>query len=326
MLYSILLFFLIVGSLFLGRYKISIQDILGFLWAVLIRGVGDDYENIYTIIYHIRLPRIIFVAISGTVLSLAGASYQCIFRNPLVSPGILGVSAGASFGVALGFLISPDSFFFIYLLSFFFGTVAVSFSYLLTSWGKGGSVINMVLAGIIITSLFNALISLLKFVADPYEELPSIVFWLMGSFSQIGWSEVRFSLPIMLPAAMVLLLFRWHLNILSMGDEEALSMGVNVVFVRLLIICLNTIMVAAVVATSGQVIWIGLVVPHIARFLFQSNHRYLLPAAALIGSMMLLIIDNLARTLIAVEIPISIISALVGTPLFAYLLITNTRS
>ena len=325
----IICFFILVAifiiSFFLGRYRIPFSDFTGIVGQLLTGAEIEQYQ-IFTIFYNIRLPRLILVTLTGTVLALAGASYQSIFHNPLVSPGILGVSAGACFGVALGLLVAPGSYLAIYLLAFIFGTLAVGFCYLLTLWGKGGNVMTMVLAGVIITSLFNALISLLKFVADPYEELPSIVYWLMGSFSNAGWTEVLYSLPIMLPGIIILLFYRWHLNVLSMGDEEALSLGINVVPVRLIIICLNTIMVAAVVATTGQVTWIGLVVPHMARFIFGSNHRYMLPAAALMGSSLLLVIDNLARTMVAVEIPISIISALIGTPFFAYLLITKRES
>lgn len=184
----------------------------------------------------------------------------------------------------------------------------------------------MVLSGIVITSLFNALISLLKFIADPYEELPGIVFWLMGSFSTISWSEVIFTLPLMIPCIVVILFLRWYLNILSMGDEEATSMGLNVGPIRILFIALNTLMVSVAVATTGQVTWIGLVVPHMARFLFGADHRYMLPAAAILGASSMLIIDNIARTLTPVEIPVSIISALIGTPFFAYLMITKRES
>lgn len=326
LLYLALLFLAIfVLSLYIGRFRISILDLAQVLGQV-IRGQEVERAHIWSVFYHIRLPRLLLVSLVGAALSLSGATYQSIFHNPLVSPGILGVSAGACFGVALGLIYFSGSIFAIYFLAFIFGILSVLCSYFLAQIGRGGTVMTMVLSGIIITSLFNALISLLKFIADPYEELPGIVFWLMGSFSNASWAEVMFSVPLIIPCIVIILFLRWYLNILSMGDEEATSMGLNVGPMRILFIGVNTLMVAIAVATTGQVTWIGLVVPHIARFLFGADHRYMLPAAAILGSSFMLIIDNMARTLVPVEIPVSILSALIGTPFFAYLLITKRES
>lgn len=278
------------------------------------------------VFYYIRLPRIIMVASVGAVLAITGASYQGIFRNPLVSPDILGVTAGSGFGVALGILLSGDTFISIYLLAFFFGLAAVSLAYLFSRLGKGEEVMMMVLGGILVTSFFNALISMLKYLADPYDKLPGIVFWLMGSFSRCGWREVYLILPLMIIGITTIMVLRWHLNVIAMGDEEAKGMGIDVSKIRIVLIVVSTLMVSASVATTGQVTWIGLVVPHMARYVIGVNHRFMIPVAAMMGASFLLIIDNVARAMTTVEIPISIITALLGAPFFAYLLKARKES
>jgi iron complex transport system permease protein len=312
-------------SLFLGRYRIPplllIKEIIS-----IFRGKPLSPGLEWSVFYHIRLPRILMVMGVGAALSLAGGTYQSIFRNPLVSPDILGVTAGASFGAALGMILPGDSFYTIYLLAFFFGLFAVFLSYGISILASERTIMMMVLSGIVVSSLFNAFISILKYLADPYEKLPGIVFWLMGGFNRIGWSELRFSLPIIIIGILVLLSMRWYLNIISMGDEEAISMGLNLSLIRFLIIFFSTLMVAASVATTGQISWIGLIVPHITRYLIGANHRFMLPAAALLGALLLLVMDNIARTIISAEIPISIVTALLGAPIFIYLLIARRRS
>lgn len=323
-----LLFFagILIFSLFVGRYKLSPLNLFRTLRG-LIAGRGDFQPGSdWSVFYYIRLPRVILVTAVGAVLSITGATYQSLFRNPLVSPAILGVSAGAGFGVALGILLTTSSLTAIYFLAFLFGIAAVLLAYGISIWGRGRNIMMLVLAGILVTSLFNAMISILKYLADPYEKMPGIVFWLMGGFSRTGWQEVRFTLPLMLPGMVVIFILRWYLNVMSMGEEEAISLGINVGLLRGGLIAVSTLMIAAAVATTGQVTWIGLVVPHIARYLVGANHRYMIPMAGITGASLLLIMDDLARTLTAAEIPISIITAFVGAPFFAYLLISRNES
>ena len=304
-------------SLFIGRYNIPVFKFLnGF-------SLNSMEKSVF---YYIRLPRILLVMGVGAALSIAGASYQSTFRNPLVSPDILGVSAGASFGAALGMILSFQSLSSIYILAFVFGIIAVFMTYFISKLGKTNMIMMMVLSGIVVSSLFNAFISILKYMADPYEKLPGIVFWLMGGFNRTGWDELVFAAPFIVLGIIVLLLIRYYLNVMSMGEEEAISMGINVKLVRTVMILFSTLMVSASVATVGQVSWVGLVVPHISRFIVGADHRYMVPASGLLGASFLLLMDDIARSLTGAEIPISIITALLGAPFFAYLLISQKNS
>ena len=304
-------------SLFIGRFNIPVlKFISGF-------HLNEMEKSVF---FNIRLPRVLLVMGVGAALSLAGASYQSTFRNPLVSPDILGVTAGASFGAALGMIISLQSFTMIYLFAFAFGVLAVLITYFIANLGKSNQIMMMVLSGIVVGSLFNSFISILKYVADPYEKLPGIVFWLMGGFNRTGWGELIFAAPFIIIGIIVLFVIRWYLNVMSMGEEEAISMGVNVKLIRSVMILFSTLMVAASVATVGQVSWIGLVVPHISRFIVGADHKYMIPASGLLGASTLLIMDNIARSLTGAEIPISIVTALLGAPFFAYLLISQKNS
>jgi len=304
-------------SLFIGRFNIPVlKFISGF-------HLNEMEKSVF---FNIRLPRVLLVMGVGAALSLAGASYQSTFRNPLVSPDILGVTAGASFGAALGMIISLQSFTMIYLFAFAFGVLAVLITYFIANLGKSNQIMMMVLSGIVVGSLFNSFISILKYVADPYEKLPGIVFWLMGGFNRTGWGELIFAAPFIIIGIIVLFVIRWYLNVMSMGEEEAISMGVNVKLIRTVMILSSTLMVAASVATVGQVSWIGLVVPHISRFIVGADHKYMIPASGLLGASTLLIMDNIARSLTGAEIPISIVTALLGAPFFAYLLISQKNS
>lgn len=323
----IILLVVLIYSLFLGRYKINPLELLKMIKEFFTGSLKPGKaEHTWSVFYYIRLPRIILVMMVGSILSVTGTAYQSIFRNPLISPGILGVSAGAAFGVALGMLLNARSFTFIYLSAFIMGTAAVLLTFFISSWSKGRGVMMMVLSGVIVTSLFNALISIIKYLADPYDKLPGIVFWLMGGFSRTGWTEVYLILPFVIAGLAVIYFLRWQLNILSLGEEEATSLGLEVGFLRLIITGLSSLMLAGAVATSGQITWIGLVIPHIARYFVGADHRHVLPASALLGAAFLLLMDNIARSLTGAEIPISIITALIGAPFFAYLLIYRRES
>ena len=321
------LIFLVIISLMIGNYPLSSSDLKLILRQLLSGSRAELSANpAWAVLYYIRLPRILTVVLVGAALSLSGSSYQNIFRNPLVSPDILGVSAGAGLGVALGLLYTEGSILYVYFSAFFMGITAVFLTYWLSKVSGKKSSMFMVLAGIVVASLANALISLLKYTADPLEKLPGIVFYLMGGFSRVSWREFYLILPIILLGAFVLIFLRWQLNIFSLGEAQAASLGVDTEKIKIIVIVFSTMMVSAATAAAGQVSWVGLVVPHIARFIVGTKHKFLLPASALIGAFLLLLMDNLARTLSGAEIPISIITALIGAPFFAYLLISDRES
>ncbi|MFP4371169.1 MAG: FecCD family ABC transporter permease [Halanaerobium sp.] len=324
---GLLLLALIFISIFIGNYDLGLAD-FSLILSELLSGGQEAVKDIpaWSVLYYIRLPRILTVVLVGSALSISGAAYQNIFRNPLVSPDILGVSAGAGLGVALGLLYSSGSIIYVYLIAFITGTAAVALTYWLSQLAGGKNTMFMVLAGIVVSSLANALISLLKYLADPMQNLPGIVFYLMGGFSRSGWQEFYLLLPVVFISLTVILFLRWQLNIFSLGEKEAAALGVDTEKIKLIVVAFSTVMVAAATAAAGQVSWIGLVIPHIARFIVGSKYKYYLPASALLGGFSLLLMDNLARTLSGAEIPISIITALIGAPFFAYLLITKKES
>ncbi|MCG8401181.1 MAG: iron ABC transporter permease [Firmicutes bacterium] len=279
-----------------------------------------------SVISEIRIPRVTVALIVGGALAMAGAAYQGVFRNPMVSPDILGASAGAGFGASVGILLSMHTLG-VQLLSFFFGLVAVGMSY---SIGRAvGSRANitlvLVLAGIVISALFSAFISITKYLADPYSKLPEITFWLMGSLAAATPHDLIFVLPPVAISAVVLLLLRWRLNVLVFGDEEASALGMDTQKYRLVIIVCSTLLTASVVSISGLIGWVGLVIPHFSRLIIGPNYRYLLPASFLVGGLYLLLVDNLARNLLRVEIPLGILTAVIGAPVFIFLLLRSKR-
>ncbi|MGB4280303.1 MAG: iron ABC transporter permease [Methanoculleus sp.] len=272
-----------------------------------------------TVVFRIRLPRVIAAMLVGGGLSLAGASFQGLFRNPLVSPDILGVAAGAGFGAALGILVSGNPWV-IQVSAFAFGIVAVAVTYGIGRVYHNSSTLILVLAGIIVGSLFSALLSLAKYVADPYDTLPAIVFWLMGSLSSVSNTDIIAVAPPILLGSLCLYLIRWRINLLSLGEEEAQALGLDTKRMTVVLIVASTIITASAVCISGIIGWVGLVVPHIGRMLVGPDFRNLVPVSAILGASFLLVVDDIARTLTATEIPLGILTALVGAPFFAYLL------
>ena len=272
-----------------------------------------------TVVFRIRLPRVIAAMLVGAGLSLAGASFQGLFRNPLVSPDILGVAAGAGFGAALGILVSGNPWV-IQVSAFAFGIVAVAVTYGIGRVYHNSSTLILVLAGIIVGSLFSALLSLAKYVADPYDTLPAIVFWLMGSLSSVSNTDIIAVAPPILLGSICLYLIRWRINLLSLGEEEAQALGLDTKRMTVVLIVASTIITASAVCISGIIGWVGLVVPHIGRMLVGPDFRNLVPVSAILGASFLLVVDDIARTLTATEIPLGILTALVGAPFFAYLL------
>ncbi len=309
---------LILISVFLGRYPISVSDVVTVL-SSLANGHGVN-EIHYSIIFHVRLPRAILAALVGGSLAVSGAAFQGLFRNPLVSSGMLGVSSGAGFGAALA-LILCNGFFYVYFFSFAFGLAAVGLCFFISRiCGGTRQTVTLVLGGVIVGSVFSALISFLKYVADPYDQLPAIVFWLMGSLSRAEYSLIVVAgIPMVLGSA-GLMIIRWHLNVLAMGDKQAHSLGLNVNLNRIFIIFCATLATAAAVCVSGVIGWIGLVVPHMGRMMIGNNNKSLIPVSFSIGACFLIVVDNLSRMISSSEMPLGILTALVGGPFFIYLL------
>lgn len=306
-------------SLCLGRYWVSPGTVLNILISHILP-VNHSFSSMEeSIILNIRLPRLILAMLVGAGLAISGAGFQGIFGNPLVSPQILGVAAGAGFGAALGILLSGHVVI-VQGLAITFGILAVFTTYMMSRVKNGTPLFMLVLSGVIVGALFQALISLIKYVADPEDVLPTIVYWLMGSLSGASYDDLLIGGPIILAGIIILVLIRWRINILSLDEDEAKMMGINVQQSRGIIIIAATIITATAVSLCGIVGWVGLVVPHIGRMLVGPDHKKLIPVCVSLGSFYLLIIDNIARILTASEIPLSILTAIVGTPFFAYLL------
>ncbi len=319
----IFLFVLPIGlaclSFFLGRYPISPATLVRVL-ASRVLPIQPDWPNtVETVIFNIRLPRIIMALCIGGGLAISGAAFQGMFQNPLVSPDILGVTAGAGFGAALGILLSGNAAT-VQLFALSFGVLAVVLSYLISRVYKTTPTLMLVLAGIVVGAIFSALLSLVKYVADPHQKLPAIVFWLMGSLAAISAQDVVTAAPPMLAGMVGLLLARWRINLLSMGDEEARALGVKTEQLKGIIILCCTAITASAVSVCGIIGWVGLVIPHIGRMLVGPDHKVLLPASLAIGAAYLIVIDDLARSMISAEIPLGILTAIVGAPFFAFLL------
>ena len=278
-----------------------------------------------TLMLNVRLPRILLACLVGACLSAAGASYQGIFQNPMASPDILGASKGAGFGAALGIWLGLGSRM-VSVSAFVFALGAVGLVWLIGRNAHGKQVLALVLAGIMISSLFDAGTSFIKLVADPTDELPAITYWMMGSLSAARMSDVAFALIPMLLGMVCLMLLRWHINVLTLGDDEARTMGINAKAVRLAVALAATLITAAAVAVSGVIGWVGLVVPHLARKLVGNNYRHLMPCSMLLGALFLLVVDNLSRNLLSTEIPLGILTAIVGAPFFIYLIMRGGES
>ena len=314
----------ILLSLFIGRYKADPFTIL-YLLASKLPFVGIDPlpATLETAILQVRLPRIILAMLVGMSLSISGASFQGVFRNPLVSSHILGVENGAAFGAALAILLGAPMFV-VQLAAFISGMISVGLTYSISRFYKSTPTLTLVLSGVIVGAFFAALVSLIKYSADPWDKLPAIVFWLMGSLAKSSVKDLTLVIPPMVVSIFALLLVRWRINILSMGEEDARALGVDVEKFRLMIIFFCTMATSAAVCVSGVIGWVGLVIPHIGRMLVGPDHKVLLPATISIGGVYLLLMDDLARTITVAEIPLGILTAIIGAPFFAYLLRKGT--
>ncbi|MDF2874642.1 MAG: putative transporter permease protein [Sporomusa sp.] len=312
----------LAAALGVGRYAIKPGEIASiFLTAV----GGNEWLPVvspetYLIFTNIRLPRIIMSFVIGGGISIAGAVFQGIFRNPLASPDILGVKFGAAFGAALAIVFFTQITFGVYSFAFVFGLIAVLSAYLLALRSQDPSAAVLVIAGIVVSSLFQAALSVLIYLADPYDKLAQITFWLMGSFHTASWLKVYSVLPIITISSLLLCLFSWRLNVMTLSDEEALSLGIPVFRWRMFYLFLSTLIVAASVAAVGAILWVSLIVPHIARYLVGTEHRQLIPVTGFLGGIFLVLMDTLARSLLVAEIPISIVTSVFGAPFLGYLI------
>lgn len=310
-------------SMNLGRYPIDPASMLKLLLSKLGAGVdlGECADSMKIVFWNVRLPRTILAIGVGAALGSSGAVFQGLFQNPLVSPDILGVSSGAGFGAAIAIMFLGGGTLAIQGLAFLFGIIGVFIAYNIAKRSPEQTIVVLVLAGVVVSAVFTAGLSFLKYIADPYEELPSIVFWTMGSLHAINWRDVYYSLPIVIAGILSCSILGWRLNVMTLGDEEALSLGVDVKKMRLFFITASTLIVASSVSACGTIAWVGLVIPHIGRYLVGADHKVLVPFSALLGGTLLLLIDTLARTVSAAEIPISILTSLIGAPFLAYLLL-----
>jgi len=312
LIFLLLVVFLV--SVAVGRYPLSVDAVFGALF------LHDSSEPVVNnIIFNIRLPRVIAAMLVGAALAVSGAAFQGLFKNPLVSSYQLGVSSGAGFGAALAIILAGSTVI-VQSSAFIFGVVAVAASFAMSRIYKGSSALTLVLSGIIVGSFFSALVSLMQYLADPLETLPVIVFWLMGSLASVTADTVRVAAPVILIGIIGLVLVRWRINILSMGEDEARALGIDLRILVTIIVACCTIATASAVCISGIVGWVGLVIPHIGRMLVGPDYKKLVPVSALIGACYLVVIDDISRSLIEGEIPLGILTALVGTPFFAYLL------
>jgi iron complex transport system permease protein len=315
----------VMAALCLGRYPIGIRGI----GRILFSGIGMDTtppdREMLIIFWNVRLPRIILSFAVGSGISLAGAVFQALFRNPLAAPEILGVTAGSCFGAALAIMFFSGIAMTIQGSAFVFGIIAVALAYLLSSrsWDKTASV--LVISGIVVSAFFQAGLSILMYIANPYDQLAQIIFWIMGSFQVSSWTKVQHTLPIIVIGSLLIFVFRWRLNIMTQDDEHALSLGVDVIRWRFFYVVICTLMVAASVAAVGTIAWIGLIVPHVGRYLAGTDHKKLIPAAAFLGGTFLLLMDTIARTLLPSEIPISIVTSIIGAPFLGYLILNRKR-
>jgi iron complex transport system permease protein len=322
-LLALLLLFVLAFAV--GQFPVAPHDVMAVLWAKLSGGDSGVPPAVETVVWQIRLPRIAAAALIGAALAAAGATYQGLFRNPLVSPDILGVAAGAGLGAVLGIFLSRSAVV-VEALAFLGGLGAVLVVYLIGATMRGRDpILVLVLAGVAMGTLLGAAISLVKVFADPYSQLPAITFWLLGSLTSVTLADLKPILPVIVIGLTPLYLLRWRMNLMSLGDEEARALGAETRRLRAVFIAAATLITAASVSVSGIIGWIGLVIPHAARLLAGPEFSRLLPAAMLLGAGYLLAVDTLARTMAAIEVPIGILTAVIGAPVFLWLLASGRR-
>lgn len=315
-----------LASFLVGRFPVPPGTVIGVLASKFLPITPWWPREIETIVLAIRLPRILAAMMVGAALSMSGAAFQGVFRNPIVAPDILGVSAGAGFGAALA-ILGGGSPIAIQFAAFAGGVLAVGVSYMIGIWrgGSGAGVLMIVLAGVVTARVFEAGLSMVKFVADPGNVLPAITFWLMGGLGSVGGRELLSALPPFVVGVAILICARWRLNVASLGDEEARALGVDAGRVRLWVIVGATLLSASATATAGIIGLIGLVIPHLARSLVGPDHAILLPVSALLGAALLPAVDDVARSVVASELPLGVLTSLIGAPFFVSMLLKIRR-
>lgn len=315
-----------IGRLTVPLDKVAaiVVDQLGSLLGLDVGASAAASPAEQSAVWLIRAPRVMLAILVGAALAVSGAVLQSLFRNPLVSPDVIGVSSAASFGGVLTILFSLGS------IALVFGSFATGLSaaLLVMALGRirtGSPILTIVLGGIVVSALFNALVSLVTYLADPYTTLPSITFWLMGSFAAATWAQVLTAIVPIIPSLIVVFALRWRINLLSLGDDEARSLGMKPERMRILLIVAVALLTATTVAVSGAIGWVGLVIPHLVRLLIGADNRVLIPGSALLGGLYMLLVDTLARSVVAVEIPVGILTAVIGAPVFVILLVRRSK-
>ena len=319
----IILLFTAVLSISIGRYPISIGNII----KLFLNKLGFNFSLIKdeeSVLFALRLPRIIAGIIIGAGLAISGATYQALFRNPMVSPDILGASQSAGFGAALA-ILTGQNFYYITASSFFFGILGVLICFLISLKFKTNRILALILGGILVGSLFSSLTSYLKLIADDENMLPQITYWLMGSLASIRMFEVKFIFFTIFIPSIALLFIRWRINLFTLSEDESISVGVNIRMLRICAILLSTLITAGAVSVSGVIGWVGLVVPHISRRIIGDDNRFLIPLSFFVGACFLLISDTLARSLSTLEFPIGIVTSVIGVPIFMIILLYIRR-
>lgn len=316
---SIILVLLIVLTICVGKYPISIKKSLSILFRAITLSPQVEDEMSVNVVLRLRLPRILVSIFVGAALSISGACYQGIFKNPLVSPDFLGVSSGACIGAAIAILLGLSKGY-ISLLAFLGGIIAVLITMMIPGLIKNRSNIMLVLSGIIVGSLMSSILGFIKYVADPETELASITYWTMGSFSYASIEDLLPMFLIILPPTIIIILMSWWIDVLSMGDDEAKTLGANTKLIRAIIIVCSTLLTSGAICFAGTIGWVGLIVPHIARLLVGSSNKKVIPCSLVLGGIFMLLTDTITRTIGVTEMPVSIMTGIVGAPFFCWLL------
>lgn len=313
----ILLSILVITSICVGRYSLSFNELID---VILCKDTSSIESGLF---YNIRLPRTILVIICGGALALSGTVFQSVFRNPLISPDVLGVSTGCSVGAVIAILMTGSTKGFMQILTFITGIIVVLIAINMARLMRSNKVLALIISGIVISSLSSSIIMMLKYVADPYKQLPTIEFWLMGGFHNASWDNIWSILPLIVITTIILILLRWKLKVLALGDEEALTLGINVNFIRLISILAATVLVSAVVSVAGVVSWIGLIAPHIIKIYVGDDVSKTMIMSIIAGAIILLIADILSRTMFSAELPISILTSFIGATFLLYIMLKN---
>ncbi len=316
---------LVAWSFSVGRFAVAPGDVLKALWAAITGGESGLARNVEAVVLQVRGPRVLAALAVGAGLAGAGAAYQNLFKNPLVSPDILGVSAGCALGAGLAILFGL-SIVMIQGLAFAGGIAAVAMVLAVGTWVRGRDpILTLILTGVVVGSLFGAGIALVKYLADPYNQLPAITFWLLGSFAGALPKDLAAALPVMLAGLVPLVLLRWRIDLLALSEDEARSLGLDVSRLRLAVIGCATLVTASAVSVAGVIGWVGLVIPHAARLMVGAGFARVLPLSLVLGAAFMLAVDTLCRTVSATEIPPGVATAFVGTPVFIVLLAATFR-